>query len=93
MPDKIESSMRQQREYLRLSGLLQQICARYRHQLPRDTTSVRLTNQNQEVTTEAFDQDGQSLGTVPPSTVLGQELSKNFANVSSLDPDGVIALV
>ena len=93
MPDKIESSMQQQREYLRLSGLLQQICIRYRHQLPTGTTSVRLTNQNQEVTAEAFDGKGQSLGTVPASTVLGQELSKNFANVTSPDPDGVIALV
>ena len=93
MPDKIESSMQQQREYLRLSGLLQQICIRYRHQLPRDTTSVRLTNQNQVVTVEAFDRNGQSLGTVPASTVLGQELSKNFTNMTSPDPDGIIAPV
>ena len=86
----------QQREYLRLSGLLQQLCIHYRQELPERTTSVRLTNPAQKVRIEAYDKAGKSLGIIPndkTSFAFQRELATFFANETSPDPDGILALV
>jgi hypothetical protein len=86
----------QQQEYTRLSGKLQQICMRYMRELPAGTTSVRLTNKDRKVSVEAFDQHGKSIGIVPnekTSVAFSADLEKFFADVTSPDSDGVIAIV
>ena len=86
----------QQREYLRLSDLLQQICIHYRHELPEGTTSVRLTNPAQKVRLEAHDKAGKSLGIIPndkTSSAFQRALATLFANETSPDPDGILALI
>jgi hypothetical protein len=55
----------QQREYTRLSGLLQQVCIRHRHQLPEGTTSGLLPNPAHKVRLEAYDRNGKPIGTIP----------------------------
>ena len=86
----------QQREYLRLSALLQQICIHYRQELPARTTAVRLTNTAQKVRIEAFDKTGKSLGIIPndkTSSAFQRELATFFANETLPDPDGILALI
>ena len=86
----------QQREYLRLSGLLQQICIHYRQELPDGITSVLLTNSDQKVRIEAYDKAGKSLGIIPndkTSSAFQRELATFFANETSPDPDGILALI
>ena len=87
---------KQQREYLRLSGLLQQICIHYRKELPKGTTAVRLTNPAQKVRLEAYDKSGKSLGIISEdktSFAFLRELATFFANETSPDPDGILALI
>ena len=86
----------QQREYLRLSALLQQICIHYRRELPKGTTAVRLTNPAQRVQIEAYDKAGKSLGVIPndkTSSAFQRDLATSFANETSPDPDGILALI
>jgi hypothetical protein len=86
----------QQREYTRLSGMLQQICMRYMRELPAGTTSVRLTNKDRNVLVVAYDQNGKPIGTVSAentSPAFTSDLKRYFANVTSPDPDGVTAIV
>ena len=86
----------QQREYLRLSALLQQICIHYRQELPEGTTSVRLTNPAQKVWVEVYDKAGKSLGIIPndkTSAAFQRELATFFANETSPDPHGILALI
>ena len=86
----------QQREYLRLSGLLQQIRIHYRRELPEGTTSVLLTNRDHKVRIEAYDKAGKSLGIIPKdktSSAFQRELATSFANETSPDPDGILALI
>lgn len=86
----------QQREYLRLSALLQQICIHYRQELPEGTTSVLLTNPAQKLRIEAYDKAGKSLGIIPndkTSSAFQRELATFFANETSPGPDGILALI
>ncbi|MGC2285325.1 MAG: hypothetical protein WA542_08755 [Candidatus Acidiferrum sp.] len=85
----------QQREYTRLSGLLQQICMRYSWELPDGTTSVLLTNKVRKVRVEAY-RNSEVIGIIPnenTSTAFAADLTRYFADITSPDPDGVIAIV
>ena len=87
-------TMEQQREYTRLSGLLQQICIRYGRELPPGTTSVVLTVNNKSLRVEAYE-GSKSLGFIPnatTSTFFVQDLARVFSHVN-LPEDGVIAIV
>jgi hypothetical protein len=85
----------QQREYTRLSGLLQQVCMRYARELPSGTTSVLLTNKDRKVRVEAY-KNSQIIGIIPndkTSPAFAADLTRYFADVTSPDPDGVVAMV
>lgn len=85
----------QQREYTRLSGLLQQICLHYAQELPSGTTSVLLTNKDRKVRLEAY-KNSDVIGVIPndkTSPAFTADLTRHFADVTSPDPDGVIAIV
>jgi hypothetical protein len=85
----------QQREYTRLSGLLQQVCMRYSRELPGGTTSVLLTNEDRKVRVEAY-RNSEVIGIIPndkTSTAFAADLTRYFADITSPDPDGVIAIV
>ena len=88
----LELNPEQQREYLRLSALLQQICIHYRQELPEGTMSVLLTNPAQKVRIESYDKAGKSLGVIP-NDKTSSGLATFFANVASPDPDGILALI
>jgi hypothetical protein len=86
----------QQREYLRLSGLLQQICIRYRQELPDGTTSVLLTNPDHKVRIQAYDRAGRPIGIIPndkTSSAFQHDLEESFGNVISPDRHGILALI
>jgi len=85
----------EQREYTRLSGLLQQICMRCAQELPSGTTSVLLTNKDRKVRLEAY-KNSDVIGVIPDdktSPAFTADLARCFADVTSPDPDGVIAIV
>src|SRR5258708_4478865 len=85
----------QQREYTRLSGLLQQICTHYSPELPGGTTSVLLTNKDRKVRVQAY-RNSELIGIIPnekTSTAFASDLTRCFADITSPDPDGVIAIV
>jgi hypothetical protein len=85
----------QQQEYARLSGRLQQICMRYGQELPAGTTSVLLTNKDRKVRVEAY-RNSEVIGVIPneaTSAAFTSDLTRYFANVTSPDPDGIIAIV
>lgn len=85
----------QQREYTRLSGLLQQICIHYAQELPSGTTSVLLTNKDRKVRLEAY-KNSDVIGVIPDdktSAAFTADLTRYFADITSPDPDGVIAIV
>jgi hypothetical protein len=85
----------EQREYTRLSGLLQQICMRYAQELPSGTTSVLLTNKDRKVRLEAY-KNSDVIGVIPhdkTSPAFTADLARYFADATSPDPDGVIAIV
>ena len=86
----------QQREDLRLSALLQQICIHYRQELPDGTTSVLLTNPDHKVRIEAYDRAGKPIGIIPndkTSSAFQHEIATFFGDVTSPDPDGILALI
>lgn len=88
------STPEQHREYIRLSGLLQQVCRHHMRELPKGTTSVLLTNEGHEVRVQAFDGAGKAIGTVPnenTSAAFRADLTRAFANVIFPDPNGVVA--
>ena len=83
-------------EYLRLSGLLQQICARHRGELPDGTTSVILTNLGYKVRLSAFNWGGKPIGAIPnerTSSAFLDDLTESFAKVKSPDSKGIFAAV
>jgi hypothetical protein len=85
----------QHREYTRLSGLLQQICMRYSWELPNGTTSVLLTNKDRKVRVEAY-RSSEVIGIIPnedTSRAFAADLTRYSADITSPDPDGVIAIV
>jgi hypothetical protein len=85
----------QQQEYTRLSGRLQQICMQHISELPAGTTSVLLTNKDRKVRVEAY-KNSEVIGVIPnenTSAAFTSDLTRYFANVTSPDPDGIIAIV
>jgi hypothetical protein len=86
----------QQREYVRLSGLLQAIGMRFYNELPSGSTSLLMKVENGKVLVEAYDQRGKRIGTVPnenTSSAFRATLESTFARTISPDPDGIIAIV
>ncbi len=86
----------QQREYARLSGLLQAIGMRYYKELPSGSTSLLMKVENGKVLVEAYDQAGKLIGTVPnenTSSAFRATLESKFAGAISPDPDGIIAII
>lgn len=85
----------QQREYTRLSGLLQRICMHYAQELPSGTTSVLLTSKDRKVCLEVY-KNSDVIGVIPndkTSPAFTADLARYFADVTSPDPDGIIAIV
>jgi hypothetical protein len=86
----------QQREYTRLSGLLQEIGMRYMKELPNGSTSLLMKVNDGKVLVEAFDQNGKLIGTVPnekTSSAFRTALQSTFEHTISPDPDGVGAII
>ncbi len=86
----------QQREYARLSGLLQAIGMRYYKELPSGSSSLLMKVENGNVVVEAYDQSGKCIGTVPnenTSSAFRATLEGTFARAISPDPDGIIAII
>jgi hypothetical protein len=87
----------QQREYTRLSGLLQSIGIRYRGELPKGTVSLslKLTGAGSKILVEAYDGLGKLIGTVPnegTSSLLRSDLERSFSKETFSD-DAIIALI
>ena len=83
-------------EYLRVSALLKQICARYRRELPDGTTSVILTNLGHKLRLSAYGWGGKPIGAIPnerTSSAFLDDLTESFAHVESPDPKGIFAVV
>jgi len=86
----------EQREYARLSGLLQAIGMRYYKELPSGSSSLLMKLEKGRVLVEAYDQAGMLIGSVPnenTSKVLSATLEDAFAGRTPPDSDGVIAIV
>lgn len=86
----------QQREYTRLSGLLQAIGMRYIKELPSGSTSLLMKVNDGKVVVEVFDQKGKLIGTVPnekTSSTFRAALQSTFQHTVSPDPDGVGAII
>jgi len=89
-------TLEQQREYAKLSGLLQAIGMRYYVELPSGSSSLLMKVKNGKVLVEAYDGSGKLIGTVPDedtSSAFRATLERTFAGAISPDPDGVIAII
>jgi hypothetical protein len=78
----------QQREYTRLSGLLQDIGMRYRQELPRESKSLAVTVNNGKVLVEVYDIGGKVIGKVPnesTSFVLRNDLERDLVCANCSD--------
>jgi hypothetical protein len=85
----------QQREYTRLSGLLQDIGMRYRKELPRGSTSLAVTVNDGKVLVEVYDNGGKVIGKVPnesSSFALRNDLERAFGK-ATLPDENVIAII
>lgn len=86
----------QQREYTRLSGLLQAIGMRYSKELPSGSTSLLMKVNDGTALVEAYDQKGKLIGIVPnekTSNAFRSALQSTFEHTVSPDSDGVIAII
>jgi hypothetical protein len=93
---KIVPSPDRQKEYARLSGLLQAIGMRYRADLPSDATSLLLKLNDGSLLVEVYDRMGTKIGDIPhdqTSTGLCEALRQTFQGEVSPDHDGVIAII
>lgn len=84
-----------QREYLRLSGLLQAMGLRHVRELPKGTVSLSLTLPASKITVEVYDKLGKQIGTVPnetTSSVFRSDLERAFADETFLD-DAIVAII
>ena len=91
---KIVPSPEQQKEYSRLSALLQAIGIRHRAELPSGTTSLLMKVTNGNVRVEVYDRTGMKIGDIPDdrtSSALRDTLRQTFQSAVSPDHDGVIA--
>jgi len=85
----------QQKEYTRLSGVLQAIGMRHYAELPKGTTSLLLTATDGKVSVEAYDTLGKPIGVVPhemTSSILRSDLQRAFGGMT-LPDDSIIAIV
>lgn len=85
----------QQREYTRLSALLQDIGIRYRKELPRGSTSLAVIVNEGKVLVEVYDSNGKTIGKLPnesTSFALRNDLERAFAR-ATLPDENVIALI
>jgi hypothetical protein len=86
----------QQREYMRLSALLQQVCMRHKSQLPGGTASVLVTAHDGEIRLDAYDRFGKIIGTIPneeTSDGFLSDLTRLFFGSVTSDPDGIVASI
>jgi hypothetical protein len=93
---KIALSPEQQKEYDRLSGLLQAIGIRHRAELSINATSLLMKVTDGNVLVEVYDRMGKKIGDVPDgktSSALRDALQQTFQSVVSPDHDGVIAII
>ena len=85
-----------QKEYQRLSGLLQAIGLRYKAELPNGATSLLMKVNDGKVSVEVYDRMGRKIGDIPDdktSTALRDALQNTFQYEISPDHDGVIAII
>jgi hypothetical protein len=85
-----------QREYTRLSGLLQTIGLRYKAELPTGAASLLMKVNDGKVSVEVYDSAGKRIKDIPDdetSTALRDALQKTFQYEISPDHDGVIAII
>jgi hypothetical protein len=93
---KIVPPPERQKEYARLSGLLQAIGIRYRGELPRGATSLLMKLNDGSFMVEVYDRMGTKIGDIPhdqTSTGLRDALQQTFHGAVSPDHDGVIAII
>ena len=85
-----------QKEYARLSGLLQAIGLRYKAELPSGATSLLMKVNDGKVSVEVYDRMGQKIADIPndkTSKALRDVLRNTFQYEISPDHDGVIAII
>ena len=85
-----------QREYARLSGLLQAIGLRYKADIPTGATSLLMKVNDGKVQIEVYDRDGNKIGDIPDgktSSALRDALQNTFQSAISPDHDGVVAII
>jgi hypothetical protein len=78
----------QQKEYTRLSALLQSLGQRYFKELPHGSVSLVLTVNQGNVLVEAYDRMGRKLGDIPnqwTSSEFRSDLEQAFAQVTLPD--------
>ena len=93
---KIVPPPERQKEYERLSGLLQAIGIRFRAELPSGATSLLLKLNDGSFLVEVYDRMGTKIGDIPQdqtSTGLREALRQTFYGEVSPDHDGVIAII
>jgi hypothetical protein len=85
-----------QKEYARLSGVLQAIGIRYRTLLPSGATSLLLRLNDGSLLVEVYDRTGVKISEIPDDTtpaVLRDTLRQAFQGQVSPDHDGVVAII
>jgi len=85
-----------QKEYARLSGLLQAIGLRYKTELPSGATSLLMKVSDGKVLIEVYDEMGKKIGDIPDAKTSGAlrgTLQNTFQVAISPDHDGVVAII
>lgn len=85
----------QQREYTRLSGLLNALCTRHRKEFPSNTCSLALTNSDDKILVETYDNKGKLIATLPQANTSVQfyaDMEKYFKGVT-LPDENVVAFL
>lgn len=85
-----------QKEYARLSGLLQAVGRRHKAEFPSGTTSLLMKVNEGKVQVEVYDRTGKKIGDIPndkTSCTLRDALQTTFQSVISPDHDGVVAII
>jgi hypothetical protein len=93
---KIVPPPERQKEYARLSGLLQAIGMRFRTELPIGATSLLLKLNDGSFLIEAYDRMGMKIGEISQAQAsigLRDALQKAFRGAVSPDHDGVVAIL
>jgi hypothetical protein len=93
--EAITPTAEQQKQYTRLSGMLQAIGHRHHNELPNGAASLSLNVIDGKVVVEAYDNQGKKIGTAPndkTSAAFRSELQQ-FLRETLPDPDGVVAIL